>query len=59
MRTARRSSPARPRPTASRALASLDALEPLDASVTLTGHGEPWAKSVAAAVEQARDAGPT
>jgi glyoxylase-like metal-dependent hydrolase (beta-lactamase superfamily II) len=42
----------------SEALASLDALEPFDVSVTLTGHGEPWRQPVAAAVEQARAVGP-
>jgi glyoxylase-like metal-dependent hydrolase (beta-lactamase superfamily II) len=43
----------------SQALASLDALAGLDAAVTLTGHGEPWTGTVAAAVEQARRTGPT
>src|SRR5205085_12405572 len=39
------------------ALRSLDALADLDASVALTGHGEPWRGSLASAVEQARRAG--
>jgi glyoxylase-like metal-dependent hydrolase (beta-lactamase superfamily II) len=42
----------------SQALASLDVLEPLDVAVTLTGHGEPWTRSVASAVEHARVVGP-
>ena len=41
-----------------RALSSLDALAGLDADVALTGHGEPFRGSLAAAVDQARAAGP-
>lgn len=43
----------------SQALASLDALAGLDASVTLTGHGEPWRGEIRSAVELARVAGPS
>ena len=40
-------------------LASLDALEPLQADVMLFGHGEPWTQGVAAAVAEARTRGIT
>lgn len=40
-------------------LESLDALEPLEADVTLFGHGEPWSQGVPAAVAQARAKGIT
>ena len=36
------------------ALQSLDALEPLEADITLFGHGDPWTSAVGAAVSQAR-----
>ena len=42
-----------------RALASLDALAATGADIVLTGHGEPWAGGIAAAVEHARAAGPS
>jgi glyoxylase-like metal-dependent hydrolase (beta-lactamase superfamily II) len=41
------------------ALASLDALERIDAGVTLFGHGEPWTDGPAAAVARAREVGVT
>jgi glyoxylase-like metal-dependent hydrolase (beta-lactamase superfamily II) len=41
------------------ALASLSALEPLEAAVTLFGHGDPWRDAPAAAVARAREAGPS
>lgn len=41
-----------------RALASLDALAPLDADVALTGHGPAWRGSLGDAVHRAREAGP-
>lgn len=41
-----------------RALESLEALRPLDASVVLTGHGEPWRGSMDEAVDRALAAGP-
>lgn len=37
-----------------RALRSLDRLEEVEASLLLTGHGEPWTRGVAAAVASAR-----
>jgi glyoxylase-like metal-dependent hydrolase (beta-lactamase superfamily II) len=37
------------------ALASLDRLEPIEASVTLFGHGEPWTSTPAEAVARARE----
>jgi glyoxylase-like metal-dependent hydrolase (beta-lactamase superfamily II) len=40
-------------------LASLDALERIDAGITLFGHGEPWTDGPAAAVAQAREIGLT
>lgn len=40
-------------------LASLGRLERLDAPTVLFGHGEPWRQGVAAAVERARQIGPT
>ena len=40
-----------------RNLRSLDALAATGATTVLTGHGEPWTGGVAAAVEQARQAG--
>jgi glyoxylase-like metal-dependent hydrolase (beta-lactamase superfamily II) len=40
-------------------LASLEALERVDAGVTLFGHGEPWTESPAAAVARAREIGLT
>jgi glyoxylase-like metal-dependent hydrolase (beta-lactamase superfamily II) len=40
------------------ALASLDALAALDATVGLTGHGPAWRASLAEAAERARTAGP-
>lgn len=42
-----------------RALASLDALAGLDASVALVGHGDPWTEDLRLAVERAREAGPS
>jgi glyoxylase-like metal-dependent hydrolase (beta-lactamase superfamily II) len=42
---------------AQQALASLDALERIDAGVTLFGHGEPWTEGPAAAVARARELG--
>jgi glyoxylase-like metal-dependent hydrolase (beta-lactamase superfamily II) len=36
------------------ALQSLDALEPLEADITLFGHGDPWTSGVGAAVTEAR-----
>ena len=42
---------------AQQALASLDALERIDAGVTLFGHGEPWTDGPAAAVARARELG--
>jgi glyoxylase-like metal-dependent hydrolase (beta-lactamase superfamily II) len=39
------------------ALSSLDALAPLDAAITLVGHGEPWRGELRVAVEQAKAAG--
>jgi glyoxylase-like metal-dependent hydrolase (beta-lactamase superfamily II) len=41
------------------ALRSLGALEETGAATVLTGHGDPWRGGVAAAVERARDAGPS
>jgi glyoxylase-like metal-dependent hydrolase (beta-lactamase superfamily II) len=41
------------------ALGSLDALAGLDATIALTGHGEPWRGSMSDAVARARAAGPT
>lgn len=41
-----------------RALASLDALAPLDADVALTGHGPAWRGNLGDAVHRAREAGP-
>jgi glyoxylase-like metal-dependent hydrolase (beta-lactamase superfamily II) len=41
------------------ALRSLDTLATLDATIVLTGHGEPWTGDLAAAIEQARRAGPS
>jgi glyoxylase-like metal-dependent hydrolase (beta-lactamase superfamily II) len=41
------------------ALASLDALAATGADTLLPGHGDPWTAGVAAAVEQARDTGPS
>ncbi len=41
------------------ALDSLARIEPLEAGVVLFGHGEPWREGVAAAVQQARAAGPS
>ena len=41
------------------ALASLQALADTGAGTVLTGHGEPWTGGVAAAVEQARELGPS
>jgi hypothetical protein len=40
-----------------RMLASLDALERVDAGLTLFGHGEPWTGGPAAAVARAREVG--
>jgi glyoxylase-like metal-dependent hydrolase (beta-lactamase superfamily II) len=40
-------------------LASLDALERIDAGITLFGHGEPWTDGPAAAVARAREVGLT
>ncbi len=40
-----------------KAMASLDALAAVDATVALTGHGPPWAGSMAEAVQRARAAG--
>jgi glyoxylase-like metal-dependent hydrolase (beta-lactamase superfamily II) len=40
-----------------RNLASLDALAQTGATTVLTGHGDPWAGGIEAAVAQARDAG--
>lgn len=40
-------------------IASLDALERIDATLTLFGHGEPWTDAPSAAVEQARERGLT
>jgi glyoxylase-like metal-dependent hydrolase (beta-lactamase superfamily II) len=45
--------------SASQALASLDALEPVAADVVLFGHGEPWRDGIAAAVARARETGIT
>jgi len=42
-----------------RALASLAALQTLDAEVTLTGHGPPWRRRPALAVELALESGPS
>jgi glyoxylase-like metal-dependent hydrolase (beta-lactamase superfamily II) len=42
-----------------RAIASLGALEALDAGTVLFGHGEPWTRGIAAAVARAREAGPS
>jgi glyoxylase-like metal-dependent hydrolase (beta-lactamase superfamily II) len=41
------------------ALASLRRIEGLDVDVLLPGHGEPWREGIAAAVAQARAAGPS
>jgi hypothetical protein len=41
------------------ALASLDALERIDAGTMLFGHGEPWTDGPAAAVARAREVGVT
>lgn len=41
------------------ALASLDAIERIDADVLLPGHGEPWTDGPAAAVARTRELGPT
>ena len=41
------------------ATASLEALERIDATLTLFGHGEPWTDSPKVAVEQARERGLT
>ena len=41
------------------ALRSLDALEAVEASTVLTGHGEPWRGGTAEAVRRARAAGPS
>jgi glyoxylase-like metal-dependent hydrolase (beta-lactamase superfamily II) len=41
------------------ALASLDRFEPLDATVVLCGHGDPWRGSPAEAARLAREAGPS
>lgn len=41
------------------AMASLDALARIDAGLLLLGHGEPWTDGLAAAVQQAREAGVT
>jgi glyoxylase-like metal-dependent hydrolase (beta-lactamase superfamily II) len=41
------------------AIASLSALERIDAGVTLFGHGEPWTDGPASAVAQAREVGVT
>ena len=40
-------------------LASLEALERIDATLTLFGHGEPWTEPLADAVAQARERGLT
>jgi glyoxylase-like metal-dependent hydrolase (beta-lactamase superfamily II) len=40
-------------------LASLDALERIDAQITLFGHGEPWTEAPAQAVARAREVGLT
>jgi glyoxylase-like metal-dependent hydrolase (beta-lactamase superfamily II) len=45
--------------SSAQALASLDAIAPLEADLLLFGHGEPWREGAAAAVEQARAAGPS
>ncbi|MDA0182120.1 MBL fold metallo-hydrolase [Solirubrobacter phytolaccae] len=44
---------------ARQATASLEALERIDATLTLFGHGEPWTDSPKVAVEQARERGLT
>jgi hypothetical protein len=41
-----------------RTVASLAALERIDAGVMLFGHGEPWTDGPAAAVARAREIGP-
>jgi glyoxylase-like metal-dependent hydrolase (beta-lactamase superfamily II) len=45
--------------SSAQALASLDAIAPLEAGLLLFGHGEPWREGAAAAVERARAAGPS
>jgi len=45
--------------SSAQALQSLGALEPLEAAVTLFGHGDPWRDTPAAAVARAREAGPS
>ena len=40
-------------------LASLEAVERIDAGVMLPGHGEPWTDGPAAAVARAREVGLT
>ncbi len=44
---------------AQQGLASLDALERIDAGTMLFGHGEPWTDGPAAAVARAREVGVT
>jgi hypothetical protein len=56
--TGRRGPQLMPRPfneSNAMALKSLDALEPVDASIMLFGHGDPWTSGVGSAVSQARD----
>jgi glyoxylase-like metal-dependent hydrolase (beta-lactamase superfamily II) len=45
--------------SAAQELESLNALEPLEASLLLPGHGEPWTDGPAAAVARAREVGET
>jgi glyoxylase-like metal-dependent hydrolase (beta-lactamase superfamily II) len=45
--------------SATQAVASLDALEALDAQIVLFGHGDPWTGGVGAAVAKARERGMT
>lgn len=40
-----------------RALASLDAIARTEATIVLTGHGDPWTQGAAAAADRAREAG--
>jgi glyoxylase-like metal-dependent hydrolase (beta-lactamase superfamily II) len=39
--------------------ASLDALRGIDADLLLPGHGDPWTRGMAEAVQKARAAGPS
>jgi len=45
--------------SSSQAIGSLAALAETGAEVVLPGHGEPWREGIAAAVERAREAGPS